>query len=79
MLFIAENDQLWMIILEDRLSRDSAISSPGSRLNPMSQNLKRKWNETFLQLPSSLATTTTAAFTPTTSEAAKPITATPSR
>ena len=67
-----------MIILEDRLSRDSAISSPGSRLNPMSQNLKRKWNETFLQLPSSLATTT-AAFTPTISEAAKPITATPSR
>jgi hypothetical protein len=93
-IYILENEELWNLILEDKLARDSlttsslyflkmreaastresasvresaSMSESASMKETTSrpQGVKRKWDETFLMLPSSISSSSTTTSTTT--------------
>jgi hypothetical protein len=100
-IYILENEELWNLILEDKLARDSlttsslyflkmreaastresasvresaSMSESASMKETTSrpQGVKRKWDETFLMLPSSISSSSTTTSTTTTLSSPSP-------
>ena len=59
--FFADNEEVWSVILQDRLARGSAVTQSAAVVTQSAagvtqmtqQGHKRKWNEAFLMLPAS--------------------------
>ena len=77
--FFADNEEVWSVILQDRLARGSAVTQsaaavtqsaaavtqPAAAVTQLThQGHKRKWNEAFLMLPASASAAAVAEIKP---------------